>query len=791
MKNSHKYDLPTAFHVWGHRLNGDEALVRAGKWSRYRYNLISGMGENGKRMTGSVEHIALSRKAAQEGIVLLENNGLLPLKKGTTVALFGIGSLDYMKGGGGSGMVYSSHVSNIYEGFARKEPEYRIYDPLSSYYYHYALPRLKELGKNCIFEEPRVPETIVMDAARHADVAVITIYRFSGEGYDRLAEKGDYYLTDAEVDMVHTVTAAFDHAVVVLNVGGMVDVSWIRENPKIDAAIMAWQAGMEGGAAIADIICGDVNPSGKLTDTFAKSFSDYPSSSSFHDSDSYVTYYEDIYVGYRYFETVPRSSQKVVYPFGYGLSYTTFEISQPVAVQIDRNIQVSVSVLNSGSVPGREVVQVYFSAPQGKLGKSSIELAAFQKTKLLNPGEWQEIVISFPISQMASYDDLGKWKKSAFILEQGAYHFYAGSHCRNLKQANWQYTVAEDFVVTRQLSQQCAPNQIDRRMLSDGSFESLPSTPVRNYDIPEQVNTDKLLDSENIYTLGQVAHGQLSLNAFVSQLTEDELIALVGGIGCRGLSNTAGMGGVDRLGIPPVMTADGPAGIRFDPDCGVSTTAWPCATLLACTWDPELVYQIGKAGGIEAKENAIAIWLAPGMNIHRSPLCGRNFEYFSEDPLITGKMGAAMVQGMQSVGTAASAKHFAANNKETNRLYCDSRLSERALREIYLRGFEICVKEAQPWTVMTAYNSLNGVRCCESYELITNILRKEWGYTGMVTTDWDVHCNQGAAVKAGNDIRMPYGYFDNLKADLARGIITRGHLESCAKHILQMIMKLD
>ena len=481
----------------------------------------------------------------------------------------------------------------------------------------------------------------------------------------------------------------------------------------------------------------------------------------------------------------------MVYPFGYGLSYTTFDISRPFAVQMQKDIQVSVSVANSGSVPGREVVQVYFSAPQGKLGKSAVELAAFQKTKLLMPGERQEIVVSFPISQMASYDDLGKCKKSAYILEQGQYRFFAGSHCRDLKEAQWQYTVSEEFIVVEQLSQQCAPNLIDHRMMSDGSFEQLPSVSVCDHDIPEPVKTEKFSDSEITYTLEQVYEGQLSLDAFVSQLTENELVDLMGGVGCRGLSNTAGMGGVSRLGIPAVMTADGPAGIRFDPDSGVPTTAWPCATLLACTWDPDLVYQIGKAGGIEAKENAIAIWLTPGMNIHRSPLCGRNFEYFSEDPLLIGKMGAAMVQGMQSVGTAASAKHFAANNKETNRLYCDSRLSERALREIYLRGFEICVKEAQPWTIMTAYNSLNGVRCCESYELITNILRKEWGYDGMVTTDWDVPCNHSAAIKAGNDIRMPYGYSDNLKSDLAQGKIKRGHLENCAKRILQMIMKLD
>ena len=244
MRDIHRYDLPTTFHVWGHRLNGEKSRVRPAKWSRYHYNLMTGMGENGTRLTGSNVHTALSRKAAQEGVVLLENNGFLPLKKGTSVALFGIGSLDFMKGGGGSGMVYSSHISNLFEGFARKEPAYHVYEPLTSFYYHYALPRLKDLGKNCIFEEPDLPDTLVLNAAKYADVAIITIYRFSCEGHDRLADKGDFYLTDQETKMVSQVTQCFEHNVIVLNVGGMIDVSWIRENPKIDAALMAWQAGM-------------------------------------------------------------------------------------------------------------------------------------------------------------------------------------------------------------------------------------------------------------------------------------------------------------------------------------------------------------------------------------------------------------------------------------------------------------------------------------------------------------------------------------------------------------------
>ena len=790
-QDPHRYDLTTAFHVHGFRVTGDAACVHPAKWARHRYSLISALGPNGTRLTGSDAHVALSRKAAQEGMVLLENNGLLPLKKGTTVALFGVGSLDYMKSGGGSGTVFSQYTSNIYEGFAEKEPHIHVYEPLTRFYYDYAQTELSsKAAERGVMEEATIPGELLADAARSADVAIITIYRYSREGADRVAEKGDFYLTDQEQLMVGQVTGAFEHSVVVLNVGGMTDVSWIKKNKKIDAALLAWQAGMEGGAAVADILCGDVNPSGKLTDTFARTFQDYPSANTFHESDDYVCYYEDIYVGYRYFETVPGAKDKVVYPFGYGLSYTTFDICQPVAELSGEQIKVSVHVKNTGAVSGKEVVQVYYSAPQGKLGKSAIELAAFKKTRLLAPGEQQELVLTFSVTDMASYDDLGKCQKSAYILEKGDYRFFAGSHCRNLKEAAWHYSIAENYIVTRQLSQQLAPNKLSKRMLADGSYEKLPSFPVKVYDTPAPVNSTKLPEGEAPYTLEQAAQGEISLDAFMTQLTEEELTRLVGGVGNRGVANTLGMGDNERLGIPPVMTADGPAGIRLDPCTGIAVTAWPCATLLACTWDPDIIYEIGVAGGMEAKENALAIWLTPALNIHRNPLCGRNFEYFSEDPLIAGKFAAAKVRGMQSVGVAASAKHFACNNKETNRLYCDSRLSERALREIYLRGFEICVKEAQLWTIMTAYNYINGVRCCESYELIEQILRREWGYKGMVTTDWHVPCDQTACIRAGNDIRMPWGFPERLQEALKDGTIQRGHLERCVKHILEMILKL-
>ncbi|MBE6718773.1 MAG: beta-glucosidase [Ruminococcaceae bacterium] len=766
--------------------------VKSEKWARYKYNLTTNIGENGRRITGCKEHIELSRKVAAEGMVLLENNGILPLKNNTTVALFGIGSIDYVKGGGGSGMVYCDYVRNLYEGFMQKKPKILVYEPLTKYYYDYAIPLLSEHGGSKIFSEIEIPSELIDNAANNSDVAIITIHRFSAENRDRFAEKGDFYLTDIEQKMVDDVTAAFDHSVVVLNIGGMIDVSWIKNNPKIDGAILGWQAGMEGGLAIADILCGDVNPSGKLTDTFAKDFSDYPSADTFNDSDDYVCYYEDIYVGYRYFETIPNVADRVNYPFGYGLSYTDFEISKPLAKLIGNEIEVSVSVKNLGKFLGKEVVQIYFSAPQGVLGKSKISLAGFKKTKLLAPDESEKLIIRFDVSSMSSYDDTGKLQMSAFVLEQGEYIFYAGNSCRNLKEADFRYKVNEKYVVTDQLTQKCAPNKLPRRMISDGSFEDVPTYPIEQYDdVCPPKKTSNAPDSDKPFCLIDVANGKITLDEFLSQLTDDELIHLMSGISNRGVANTCGIGGIDRLGIPPIMTADGPAGIRIAPNIGIATTAWPCATLIACTWNPELAYEIGKAGGLEAKENGLAIWLTPALNIHRNPLCGRNFEYFSEDPLVSGMFAAAKVNGIQSVNIAATAKHFACNNKEVNRKYSDSRVSERALREIYFRGFEICVRESQPWCVMSSYNLINQRRCCTEFEQIQSILRDEWGFKGMVMSDWWTPCDQTYCVISGNDVHMPIGDADVIKKSLEDGKLKREHLEQCAKRLLELILKLD
>ena len=570
---------------------------------------------------------------------------------------------------------------------------------------------------------------------------------------------------------------------VVINSGGLVDCEYFAENDKVQGALIGWQGGMEGGMVIADILCGDTNPSGKLGDTIPKSYYDFENAKIFETGFDHLDYEDDIYVGYRYFETIPGAAEKVRYPFGFGLSYTTFEMSGAFCGESDGKIVAAVTVKNTGDRAGKEVVQLYYSAPQGKLGKPSKELAAFAKTKLLAPGESQTVALSFNISDMASFDDLGKVKKSAFVLEKGSYKFHLGNSVRNTEKLSYEYTLDEDVTVMQSKSL-LTPFKLEKRLLADGTYETMPQGEP-SYDSGKNEPTDTKAPEETV-----MFDDIDDIDAFVKQFTVDELIDFLGGHPMtRSVCNTGAFGGLDRLAIPPVPTADGPAGVRLNLVTGVYTTAWPCAALLACTWNTELIQQVGAAGGAELKENNLGVWLAPAMNIHRNPLCGRNFEYFSEDPVLAGKCCASEVIGIQSNKVAVSVKHFACNNRESNRFECDSRVSERALREIYLRGFEICVKEADPWTIMSSYNLINGKHTSTSYELLTEILRGEWGFNGIVTTDWGVHSDNSDEILAGNDIKMGEGDPAELKAAYESGKITRADLEPCVKRIIQMTMK--
>ncbi len=802
------------------------------KWTRFFYQPCLPLGKEGRRVTGSREHIELSRRAASEGMVLLKNQGdLLPFHTGQKLAVFGKACVDYVKGGGGSGDVTVAYTRNLMEGLKIKEQEGKVevFWPAARYYEKEIRDQYAQGYCPGMTVEPEVPEELLTQAKAFTDTAIITICRYSGEGWDRksiadkafaggdqslaqlsakIFENGDFCLTEAEKKMVEKVKTAFPHVAVVLNVGGMLDTSWFKEDEKISAVLLAWQGGIEGGLAAADILCGDVNPSGKLTDTFAGTLEDYPSSESFHESLDYVNYEEDVYVGYRYFESFPQAKEKVIYPFGYGLSYTTFEISvKDLKVEKDK-VSVKAEVINLGKRAGKEVVQVYYSAPQGKLGKPALELGAFEKSRLLAPGESQTMLLEFPVSSMGSYDDMGKISRSAYVLEAGNYSFYVGNSAENLEKWGEPWNLGEDRIIC-QLTSKAAPYHLPKRLTGDGSYEMLPERklepeplglPEKDMDLLEGMEPAdrgygqrirREMKASEKHLLREVAEGKLSLEEFMEQLSDRDLAELLGGQPNTGVANTYGMGNLREYGVPNVMTADGPAGLRIKPQCHVYTTAWPCATMLACTWNTRLVEEIGAAGASEVKENNIGIWLTPAMNIHRSPLCGRNFEYYSEDPLVAGKMGAAMVRGIQSQHVAASVKHFACNNKESNRKDSDSRVSERALREIYLKGFEIVVKESDPWTIMSSYNLINGHRASENKDLLTGILRDEWGFKGIVTTDWWTRGEHYKEAKAGNDIKMGCGYPDRLLMALEKGLITREEIEICAKRILEMILKLD
>lgn len=777
------------------------------RWARAKYQPVLPIGKDGKRITACKEHIMLSKETAKEGMVLLKNErGVLPLKKGSKIALFGKGTFDYVKGGGGSGDVTVSYTHCLYDGFKQLPDRVELFEELAQFYRENVKMQYADGKAPGMTVEPEIPDELLKKARAYCDTAVISICRFSGEGWDRKGES-DFYLTEEETAMVTAVTDTFEKVVVVMNVGGMVDTCWFKENEKIQSVLMAWQGGIEGGLAAAELLTGLGNPCGKLSDTFARKLEDYPSTYNFHESEEYVDYTEDIYVGYRYFETIPGAAEKVNYPFGFGLSYTKFSLDMPVVEKRGHHLRVTVDVCNMGDLPGKEVVQVYYSAPQGKLGKPAKELVAFGKTRLLAPGETQKMVLRFQINDMASYDDLGKVKKAAYVLEKGEYRFYIGTSIRDTVEDNYVMVLDED-IITEQLSSKMVPTQLKKRMLPDGQYEELPLGEPFDTDASVLEKRDSkdmdghtpvvkfrpgfvLWKQEEFHCLNEVAEGTISMEEFLAQLSDEQLAELLGGQPNTGVANTFGYGNLPEYGVPNIMTADGPAGLRISRKCGVCTTAWPCATMLACTWNPELVEHVGEAGGAEVKENNIAVWLTPAVNIHRSPLCGRNFEYYSEDPFLTGKMAAAMVRGIQSNHVAATVKHFALNNKETNRKNSDSRASERAIREIYLKAFEIIVKEANPWSIMSSYNIINGHRASENRELLEDILRGEWGFDGMVTTDWWTFGEHYKEVKAGNDVKMGCGFPERILEAMEKGALTREDLEICAKRVLGLILRID
>ena len=762
------------------------------------------------------EYAALARQAVAEGCVLLKNDDkALPIRKGERVSVFGRIQFDYYKSGTGSGgAVNTRYVTNILDAL-KENKDISVNEELEQTYRDWLKDHPFEKGMGwaqepwCQEEMP-VTKELAEQAAAKSDIAVVIIGRTAGEDKDNSAAEGSYLLTAAEHQMLKEVCGAFKRVAVLLNVGNIMDMKWVKEYDPA-AVLYVWQGGQEGGAGAADILTGIVTPCGKLSDTIALDISDYPSTEGFGDP-TRVIYKEDIYVGYRYFETFAKGC--VLYPFGYGLSYTTFTRTVESFDFDGETVTEKVTVKNTGDVQGKEVVTVFVEAPQGKLGKAVRSLAAFAKTETLQPGESETLTLTFPIANLASYDDSGvTGHRFCYVLESGAYNVYTGGCVRGAKLSG-SFEVKED-TVTRTCVQACAPVTKFDRMVNHNNTIAFEPAPQREYDMAARsaaaLKPAKPYTGDKGIKLGDVFDGKAELEDFVAQLSDEDLICLMRGEGMNSPKVTAGtagaFGGVTEnlvnFGIPTACCADGPSGIRMD--CGTVAFSLPNGTLLACTFNEKLNEELFAMQGKEQRKNHVDTLLGPGLNIHRSPLNGRNFEYFSEDPLLTGKLAAAQLRGMRRFGVTGTIKHFACNNQEFKRTEIDSVLSERALREIYLRAFETAVKEGGAYSVMSTYGGLNGIWTASNFDLLTTILRDEWGFTGTVMTDWWAKGNDregeeatrenvAAQVRAQNDLNMvnadaaSNSQHDNLDDALADGRLTRDALVRSAMNICRTVM---
>lgn len=765
----------------------------------------------------------LARQAAAEGAVLLKNDNVLPLKKGTTVSLFGRTYKDYFFVGYGSGgdviRPYNIDIAQGIENCDKLNLNYTLHNiymewrekhPVShGYWAHWPLR----------YEEMPLTDEIVASARAESDTAVVTIGRSSGEDRDCDLANGSYFLHDEEVEMLDLVTAHFEKVIVILNVGNIIDMSWVKHyGAKIGAVMYVWQGGMESGNAVADLLCGNVNPSGRLTDTIARNYYDYPSSAQFGNKKA-NEYTEDIFVGYRYFESFAK--EKVLYPFGFGLSYTTFDIKCDKAESNGNGFEFEFTVTNTGEVAGKETVELYLNKPCGKLGNPKRELVSFAKTELIEPNGSQKVTMSVDMYQLTSYDDCGSTNNAnSYVIQKGEYDFYVGKNVRETEKVFTYYQ--ENTEVWEQLKQICAPKTdflVWRAEEKHGNyFLSTKMVAKEKYDLATRILNNIPADIEQTGDKGiklqDVKDGKATLDEFVAQLNNIELEAITRGdykmdspLGAKG--NAGAYGGIleslRNKGVKPIITTDGPSGIRLTSCCSLL----PIGTLLACTFNTELVEKLYSIIAKEMKKKGSDVLLAPGMNIHRNPLCGRNFEYFSEDPYVSGKMGAACVRGIQSLGGSACPKHFACNNQELARTTNDSQVSERALREIYLKPFEICIKEARPKNIMTSYNKINGVWSHYNYDTCVTVLRKEWGYEGNVMTDWWMHPSksiefpkmrdQAYRVRSGVNLLMPGGdRVTNGKPDgtlfatLGKPFgITIGEVQQSAKWVLKSVMEIE
>ena len=760
------------------------------------------------------EIAAQARAMAADGIVLLKNEDkTLPIAERTRVAVFGRSAVNYFTVGYGSGGdVVSPYRRNLMEGLL--EHGVKVDGILASQYETWcSRPRnVPDEGywAHWPMSNPEMPLKAedVAAAALRCDMALVVIGRAAGESRENVLKPGSYYLTDREKAMLDVVATYFHRVCLVMDCGNVIDMSWVRDyENKLTAIVYAWQGGMESGTALADVLTGAVNPSGKLTDTIAVKYEDYPSSQSFG-AMAFNAYTEDIYVGYRYFETF--APDRVLYPFGFGLSYTRFRLSSQAAVS-GNQVTVSTTVENVGDEAGREVVQVYVDLPCGTLGNPKRVLAGFKKTGLLQPGQQQVVDVSFDLASLASFDDTGcTGHRDAFVLEAGNYCVQAGTSIRDVKAVVC--IVKQGLEVVRQLHECNAvrPEHGFCRMVNKGGALDMEMVPTANRNLKQDILAhlpQELTPGQTEFTFEDVKARRCTPEEFVAQLSDQELDDITHGFGLMNdpsgpAGNAGSLGGVTealkKRGIPTVITTDGPSGIRIRRTCSLL----PCGTCLASTFDPEGVEALYRLLGREMVLQGTQVLLGPGMNIHRNPLCGRNFEYYSEDPLLTGKIAAAMVRGIQSQGVSACPKHFACNNQETNRNKCDSRLSQRAQREIYLKGFEIAVKESDPWCLMTSYNLVNGVWSHYHYELVTDILHDEWGYRGLTITDWWMQpgaapefpaiTNDACRIRAQVDVLMPGEIQERtLVASLADpNGVTRAEAQRCAVNVIKFILKV-
>ncbi len=740
-------------------------------------------------------------QANAEGSVLLENDGTLPFRSGDKIAVFGRMQSHYNHSGTGSGgLVNKPYTLTIFD-CLNNNSDIELNREVREEYVAWLEENPYDNGPAwpgppwSQVEMPLKRET-VENAAKKSNKALFIIARNAGESRDNYIGEGSYFLNETERENLKLVTECFDKVCVVLNVGNVIDMNWVREY-NVNAVLYVWQGGQDGAQAVADIVCGKLVPSGKLVDTIPFNIKEHPATDGFTEPME-IEYKDDIFVGYRYFETFAKDN--VMYPFGYGKSYTDFAVSRIKCFADEENITVSFCVRNIGGFPGKETIQVYY----GKNGSNrpAKALIAFKKTEPLLSGEVQELKVSFKITDMAYFDE----EKSSFILDEGTYQIYVGTDVRSASLV-FEYKNQTEKTIC-ECKNTLNPNREFMRMKNDnGTLAWEKVVPKENYvgKKPDEIayTGDKGIKLADVY------NGKNTLDEFVAQISDFDLACLTQGEGMSSPKvrpGTAGaFGGLTQplrdFGISAAAVCDGPSGVRLEG--GIQATSFPGGTMLACTFNPTLIETLYKFMGIELFELRVDGLLGPGINVHRSPLCGRNFEYLSEDPYLTGVIGVAMCRGLDLEGVSATIKHFAGNNREENRDKANSLVSQRALREIYLKPFEMIVRDGHTRMIMTAYNRVNDDFCSANYHLVTTVLREDWGFDGLVMTDWwpntalptvaEKSDSRIGQVISQNDLFM----VNRDARDPARkimeavkaGKVLRSELQRNAKNVLRVLLK--